>query len=470
MQQLRCLAIDLGADSGRVILGMTGEDGIRQEVLHRFPNQPRRGADGHLRWDLESLWDGIREGLRLGAARGPIASIAVDTWGVDYGLVDAQGHLLAAPFHYRDARTEGIAAEIEGRFGKAALFARTGTRSLPFNTIFQLVAHQRAAPEQVAQAHRLLTIPDLLAFRLSGVMANEWTNAGTTGLTRAGQMAWDRELIQDLGLPGHLFGPIVRPGSILGPMLPDLAQNLGFTGAVPRIIAPGAHDTASAIAAMPVADAGTAYISCGTWSLMGVLRDQPLTTPMALAADLSNEVSVDGRVRLLRNIMGLWVWQECRRDRLAEGLDADHGALAALAAAAAPGPVTLAQGAIDLNHLDFLAPSTPGDRMLDRLRRHAAARGLNTTDDGAVFRRITEALAAAYAACRTGLEEATGTPITRICLLGGGVRNRLLCELTGQACSLPVLIGSEEATALGNLLVQVRALGEMPVRATQVTV
>ena len=465
MAILRCLAVDLGADSGRVILGVGEGDRIRQEVLHRFPNKPKRSLAGHLNWDLESLWDGIREGLRLGAARGSIASIAVDTWGVDYGLVNAQGQLLVEPFHYRDARTEGIAAEIEDRFGKAALFARTGTRSLPFNTIFQLVAHQRAAPDLLAQAHRLLTIPDLLAFRLSGIMANEWTNAGTTGLTRAGLMAWDHDLIRELGLPAHLFGDIVRPGSILGPMLPDLAQTLGFTGPAPRIIAPGAHDTASAIAAMPVADPGMAYISCGTWSLMGVLRDKPLTTPAALAADLSNEVSVDGRVRLLRNIMGLWVWQECRRDRLVEGLDADHGVLAALASAAAPGPVTLAQGAIDLDHPDFLGPSTPGNRMLDRLRRHAAAKGLTVTDDGAVFRRITEALAAAYAACRTGLEAATGTPITGICLLGGGVRNRLLCDLTGQACALPVLIGDEEATALGNLLVQVRALHALEISA-----
>jgi rhamnulokinase len=193
---------------------------------------------------------------------------------------------------------------------------------------------------------------------------------------------------------------------------------------------------------------------------MGVLCDRPLTTPAALAADLSNEVSVDGRTRLLRNIMGLWVWQECRRDRLAEGLDADHGALAALAAAAPEGPLTLAAGAIDINHPDFLPPSVPGNRMLDRLRRHAAARGLACADDGALFRRITEALAAAYAACRTGLEEATGQSITRICLLGGGVRNRLLCDLTGQASGLPILVGSEEATALGNLTVQVRALGQ----------
>lgn len=457
---MRCLAVDLGADSGRVILGTEVGGEIRQEVLHRFPNVPQRAADGSLHWDIEALWTGILAGLRLGAATGPIDSIAVDTWGVDYGLVDAQGNLLEAPYHYRDARTEGIAQEVSERFGREALFARTGTRSLPFNTVFQLVAHQRHDPGLLARAHRLLTIPDLLAYRLSDTMANEWTNAGTTGLTRAGEPAWDLELIRDLGLPEHLFGTIVRPGTILASLRPDLVASLGFTGRAPRIVAPGAHDTASAIAAMPVSDAGTAYISCGTWSLMGVLSDRPLTTPAALAADLSNEVSVDGRTRLLRNIMGLWVWQECRRDRLAEGLDADHGALATLAAAAPEGPLTLAAGAIDINHPDFLPPSVPGNRMLDRLRRHAAARGLACADDGALFRRITEALAAAYAACRTGLEEATGQPITRICLLGGGVRNRLLCDLTGQASGLPILVGSEEATALGNLTVQVRALGQ----------
>ena len=457
---MRCLAVDLGADSGRVILGTEVGAEIHQEVLHRFPNVPQRAADGSLHWDIEALWTGILAGLRLGAATGPIDSIAVDTWGVDDGLVAAEGNLLEAPYHYRDARTEGIAEEVTGLFGRETLFARTGTRSLPFNTVFQLVAHQRHDPGLLARAHRLLTIPDLLAYRLSDTMANEWTNAGTTGLTKAGEPAWDLELIRDLGLPEHLFGTIVRPGTILASLRPDLVTSLGFTGRAPRIVAPGAHDTASAIAAMPVSDAGTAYISCGTWSLMGVLCDRPLTTPAALAADLSNEVSVDGRTRLLRNIMGLWVWQECRRDRLAEGLDADHGALAALAAAAPEGPLTLAAGAIDINHPDFLPPSVPGNRMLDRLRRHAAARGLACADDGALFRRITEALAAAYAACRTGLEEATGQSITRICLLGGGVRNRLLCDLTSQASGLPILVGSEEATALGNLTVQVRALGQ----------
>ncbi len=448
------VAIDLGADSGRVVLGTLAAGRLQLTVVHRFANVPQSQPDG-LHWDISALWAGIREGLALARrqAAGPVASIGIDTWGVDYGLVDDNGQLQEPPWHYRDARTTGIAEEVDRLIPRAELFARTGTRSLSFNTIYQLVAAQRANPAGLAQAqHRLLTIPDLFTCWLSGVQVNEWTNAGTTGLTRAGRPEWDYELIARLGLPAHLFGSIVRPGTVVGTLRPALAAELGFTGDLPRILVPGCHDTASAVAAMPTTDPGTAFISCGTWSLMGVLAAQPATGADALAADLSNEIAVDGRIRLLQNIMGLWVWQECRRDLIAQGSELSHAELARLAAVAAPVGQTFA-----INDPSLLAPSSAGVPMIDRVR--ALAAGLPTATPGELFRRITEALAAAYARCRGELERVTGSPITALSLMGGGCRNELLCQLTADACGVEVIAGPDEGTALGNLLVQARGLG-----------
>jgi len=319
-----------------------------------------------------------------------------------------------------------------------------------FNTIFQLMAEQAERPELLQSASRLLTMPDLLAYRLSGVMANEWSNAGTSGLTLAGKPAWDLELIHRLGLPVRLFGAIVPSGTVLGPVLPAL----GFSAPLPQVMAVGGHDTASAVASMPTVEPGTAFISCGTWSLVGVLNPSPVTTAEAFSGDLSNEIAVDGRIRLLKNVMGLWVWQECRRDLLAEGHDFDHAELARLTEAAAP-----ARASIDIDRLELLPQSQPHNRMIDRVRCQAAELNLSATTPGDLFRRIVEGLAAAYQRSRLALERATGTPITGISLMGGGCRNRLLCQLTADATGVPVLAGPDEGTALGNLLVQARGLG-----------
>ena len=448
------VAIDLGADSGRVVLGTLADRRLQLSVVHRFANVPQSLPNG-LHWDIPALWTGIRAGLALAQrqADGPVASIGIDTWGVDYALVDEHGQLQEPPWHYRDGRTTGRAEEVDRLIPRAELFARTGTRSLSFNTIYQLVAAQAANPAWLARPqHRLLTIPDLFTCRLAGAQVNEWTNAGTTGLTRAGKPEWDHELIARLRLPAHLFGQIVRPGTVVGALRPELMAELGFTGAPPRIIVPGCHDTASAVAAMPTTAPGTAFISCGTWSLMGVLADQPATGADALAADLSNEIAVDGRIRLLQNIMGLWVWQECRRDLIAQGTDLSHAELARLAAAATPAGQTFA-----INDPSLLAPSSAGVAMIDRVR--ALAGGLPTATPGELFRRITEALAAAYARCRIELERVTGVQITAISLMGGGCRNELLCQLTADACGVDVIAGPDEGTALGNLLVQARSLG-----------
>lgn len=453
---MQMIAIDLGADSGRVVLGTLAGERLTLEVVHRFANTPQH-INGHLRWDLPALRLGIRTGIRLAKQQssGPISSIGIDTWGVDFALVDQAGELLDPPIHYRDERTLGMPEVVHAVVPREELFARTGTRSLVFNTIFQLVALQRTQPELLQRAKRLLTIPDLFNCWLSGTLANEWSNAGTTGLTCAGKPEWDRRLIAQLGLPDHVFGPIVRSGADLGRLRESLAHELGLSE-LPRIIAPGCHDTASAVAAMPSSALGTAFISCGTWSLMGVLTDRPVTDAAALAADLSNEIAVDGRIRLLKNIMGLWVWQECRRDLVAEGTELSHAQLADLAIAASPHTLTL--------HIDdesLLAPSRNGDRMIDRVRRLAAVHGLPATTPGELFRRITESLAAAYARARLGLELVTGQRVTAISIMGGGCRNKLLCQLTAESCGVPVLAGPDEGTALGNLLVQARTLGQV---------
>jgi rhamnulokinase len=447
---MRLAAIDLGAESGRVVVGTLAGGRFALEVAHRFPNRPRQTTDG-LRWDLDDLKAGIIAGLR---AAGPVAAIGVDTWGVDYGLVDAAGNLLEAPWHYRDPRTAGIDAELAKRFGADALFARSGTAALPFNTIYQLVAHQRRDPALLARAHRLLTIPDLLHHWLSGTMANEWSNAGTTGLTVAGRMEWDRELIADLGLPAHLFGPIVSSGSTFGRLRPELMTACGLTGEAPRIITPAAHDTGSAVAAVPGDAATAAWISCGTWSLMGLVTDQPVTTPAARLAKLSNEVAHDGRTRLLTNIMGLWVLQECRRAWAATGGPDDYAVITSLAESALPGAV------VDVDDQRFFAPGSVADTMPERVRAWCREHGQPEPETpGAIARAILAGLARAYRGTLDRLRTVTGAQPTVIHLIGGGSRNRLLCRLTADACALPVLAGPDEATALGNLLVQARGLG-----------
>lgn len=453
---MQMIAIDLGADSGRVVLGTLSGERLTMEVVHRFANTPQQ-VNGHLRWDLPALWLGIRTGIRLAKqqANGPVSSIGIDTWGVDFGLVDQAGELIDQPIHYRDERNIGMPELVHVVVPCEELFARTGTRSLVINTIFQLVALQRSHPELLRRATRLLTIPDVFNCWMSGTQANEWSNAGTTGLTCAGKPEWDRRLIAQLGLPDHVFGPIVRSGADLGPLRDSLATELGFSER-PRVIAPGCHDTASAVAAMPSSAPGTAFISCGTWSLMGVLADHPATDAAALEADLSNEIAVDGRIRLLKNIMGLWVWQECRRDLIAEGTELSHAQLADLATAASAQTPT-----VHIDDESLLTPSRAGDRMIDRVRRLAAVHSLPAATPGELFRRITEALAAAYASARIGLERATGQRISAISLMGGGCRNRLLCQLTADACGVTVLAGPDEGTALGNLLVQARTLGQV---------
>jgi len=452
----RLIAIDLGAESGRVVVGTLTADRLDLDVVHRFRNGARQVA-GAWRWDVRALWQGIRDGLARAAAGGPVAAIGVDTWGVDYALVDAVGELVEDPVSHRDPRTAGVLDQVHARLPAAAIYARNGVPPLAINTLYQLVAHQRDAPAALARAARLLMIPDLFHFWLSGELANERTDAGTSQLTVAGAARWDVELIGRLGLPAGLFGPIRDPGTRLGRLRPQLCRELGFASA-PWIVLPAAHDTASAVAASPGDPDTTAYVSSGTWSLMGCVLDAPLLDASALAGGLSNEIAADGRIRLNKNIMGLWLVQELRRDLAAAGRERSYAELANLAAAA---PASCRPLAVDDQR--FLAPASDSDRMLDRVhawcREHSEA---PPADDGALMRLVFDGLAVAYARCLADLERVTGRRFTAVHVIGGGSQNGVLNQLTADACARPVIAGPAEATALGNLLVQAVGAGLLP--------
>ncbi|MFC7529911.1 rhamnulokinase family protein [Actinoplanes sp. GCM10030250] len=416
----RFAAVDLGASSGRVVVGRLGGGELTLDVVHRFPNEPVR-VGGTLHWDILGLHRGMLDGLR---AAGPVASIGIDSWAVDYGLIDATGALLGNPVHYRDSRTDGI-AERYGDFYEIA-----GLQTLPFNTVYQLIA-ARETPQYLTAEH-LLLIPDLLAYWLTGQVGAEYTNASTTGLLDVRTRNWSESLVSDLGLRAGLLPPIRQPGEVIG----------HYQGT--PVVAVGSHDTASAIVGVPAAGADFAYISCGTWSLVGLELDHPVLSRESRQANFTNEGGVDGTIRYLRNVMGLWPLQECLR----EWGSPDLGQLLT-AAAAEPALAHV----VDLDDPVFLPP---GD-MEGRLRKTA---GLAAGDGPAVITRcILDSLALAHRRAVRQARELAGREVNVVHLVGGGALNELLCQLTADACALPVLAGPVEATALGNLLVQARAAG-----------
>ncbi|GLY06744.1 MULTISPECIES: rhamnulokinase family protein [Actinoplanes] len=412
-------AVDLGASSGRVVVGRFG-DGLTLDVVHRFPNEPVR-VGGTLHWDILSLFRGVLDGLR---AAGPVDGIGIDSWAVDYGLIDASGALLGNPVHYRDARTDGIAE----RFGD--FYEIAGLQTLPFNTVYQLIA-ARDTPQYRA-AQRLLLVPDLLAYWLTGEIGAEYTNASTTGLLDVRTREWSSSLISDLGLRADLLPPLRQPGEIIG----------RYEGT--PVVAVGSHDTASAIVGVPASGPDFAYISCGTWSLVGLELDRPVLSAASRAANFTNEGGVDSTIRYLRNVMGLWPLQECLREW-------EISDISSLLAAASE--VSSLSHLVDLDDPVFMPP---GD-MSGRLRKAA---GLPAGASPAVITRcILDSLALAHRRAIVQARELSGRDVSVIHLVGGGALNELLCQLTADACGLPVLAGPVEATALGNLLVQARAAG-----------
>jgi len=445
-------AVDLGASGGRVMMGTVGRgQQLELQELHRFPNVPVRVL-GTLHWDVLALFRGVLDGLGAAARAGAgLASLGIDTWGVDYGLLDADGTLLGNPVHYRDTRTEGMAGQVLARVPAAELYAITGIQQLPLNTIFQLAAS--AGTPQLAAARTLLMIPDLLAYWLTGQAGAEVTNASTTQLYDVRAQAWATSLMTRVGIPPGIFPPLRRPGDIIGELLPRITTETGLATPVP-VLAVGSHDTASAVAAVPAQGPGFAYISCGTWSLVGMELPGPVLSEASFKANFTNEAGIDGTIRYLRNVMGLWLLQESMRTWSARGTPADLDTLLAAAAAA---PALRAM--VDPDDPDFL---TPGD-MPGRIAHACRRTGQDPpADPGATVRCILDSLALAYRRTIAEVQELSGRHVDTVHIVGGGARNALLCQLTADACGLPVVAGPVEAAALGNVLVQARALGAAP--------
>ena len=445
-------AVDLGASGGRVMMGTVGRgQQLELQELHRFPNVPVRVL-GTLHWDVLALFQGVLDGLGAAARAGAgLASLGIDTWGVDYGLLDADGTLLGNPVHYRDTRTEGMAGQVLARVPAAELYAITGIQQLPLNTIFQLAA--AAGTPQLAAARTLLMIPDLLAYWLTGQAGAEVTNASTTQLYDVRAQAWATSLMTRVGIPPGIFPPLRRPGDTIGELLPRITTETGLGTPVP-VLAVGSHDTASAVAAVPAQGPGFAYISCGTWSLVGMELPGPVLSEASFKANFTNEAGIDGTIRYLRNVMGLWLLQESMRTWSARGTPAD---LDTLLAAAAEAPALRA--VIDPDDPHFL---TPGD-MPGRIAHACRRTGQDPpADPGATVRCILDSLALAYRRTIAEVQELSGRHVDTVHIVGGGARNALLCQLTADACGLPVVAGPVEAAALGNVLVQARALGAAP--------
>jgi rhamnulokinase len=455
---LNVAAVDLGAGSGRVILGRYNGATLSLEEVARFPNQPVR-IDGHLHWDVRALWQGIVQGLGQARAQvGALHSVGVDAWGVDYALIDSAGTLLEQPFHYRDTRTQGVMEQICTRIAREAIYAQTGIQFLPFNTLYQLVAHRQAQPAQLDAASRLLLIPDLMHMWLCGEQVCEYTNATTTQMWSVGENRWATAMIEAAGLPTHLLPPVVAPGTVLGPLLPALADELG---AGTQVSAPATHDTASAIAAVPArAPARWAYISSGTWSLVGLELPRPLIRPEGLQANFTNEGGVFGTTRFLKNVMGLWLLQECRRTWEQEGrlpeLTRTYEQLFALADAEEPFAAL-----IDPDDAGFLAPGDMPARIQEYLRHHLLVpKGCSLASAGAVVRCILESLVLRYRQVLADAAALAETAVDAIHVVGGGSQSALLNQWLADGTGLPVVAGPVEASALGNVLMQLVALGE----------
>ncbi len=445
MEPVRVAAVDLGASSGRVMVGEVGPDTLALHAAARFANDPVRLPDG-LHWNLPGLYAAALAGLREAASGGELASVGIDTWAVDYGLLSG-GRMLGLPFHYRDEnRGELGPSRVHEQVPFEELYQRNGLQYLPFNTVYQL-----AADPFVAQAEQLLLIPDLLAFWLTGEQVAERTNASTTGLLMVpddgGAAApWDMELAKRLGIPSTILQPLVDPGTAIAHLLPDVAD---IVGAQLRVVAVGSHDTASAVVGVPMQSDDAAYLSLGTWGLVGLELDTPVLTEAARAANFTNEGGVDGTVRFLTNVMGTWLLSELLRTW---GLDGS--ALSGLLEAA--GEAGRGVALIDVQDPRFVPPGDMEARIAGWCREHGQRVPENRPT---LVRCVVESLAAGYACALIEAGALAGKDIGVVHVVGGGAQNQLLCQAIADRAGVRVLAGPVEATALGNVLVQARAAG-----------
>ncbi len=425
----RYLAVDLGAESGRVIAGRIQDSRLELEEIHRFPNQPRHTEQG-LFWDAQGLFHEIRHGLKQGGHI-HVDGIGVDTWGLDFALLREDGELTGNPHHYRDPRNDGAMKEAFGKVSRAEIFQATGVQFMEFNSLYQLLR------SRLSDVSRLLFMPDLFNYWLTGVQATEPTIASTSQIYNPATGDWTYHLLDRLGIPGEIL-PEIRPtGEVLG----DL-QGLGFET---QVFSVGSHDTASAVVAVPAEEGDDwCYISSGTWSLMGVEMEHPVINPQCLDLNFTNEVGAGGKIRLLKNITGMWIIQECRRQWAAEGSEFSYGDIAQMAAEAPPLMATLD---VDQFHAPGYMPT--------RIREWCIGSGQGVpSSPGEIARVVFEGLALRYRIVKENLEQLTGHTIRKIHIVGGGSRNELLNQLTADACQATVIAGPVEATAAGNVLVQ----------------
>lgn len=448
---MKVLAFDLGASSGRGIILSHEKGKFQYEEFYRFRNEPVT-LYGHMYWDFPRICHEIKNGLICCAQNGhkDIAAIGIDTWGVDYGLLDKDGDLLGMVYHYRDGRTKGIGAEIEKRIGVKNIFMRSGIQSIWFNTSYQLCAMKKSKPEVLALAKKFLMIPDLITYYLTGVMKNEYTAAVTTQLYNVAEGKYDDRILDSLGLPPEIFGETVNPGETIGILKDGTAAECGLPLGIP-VIAAACHDTASAVTAVPCPEEDFVFISCGTWSLLGTELDSPIVNDKAYEWGFSNEGMPEKKIKLLRNIMGLWIIQECRNYRLKRGEKLSFDDMERAASESAP-----FRSFIDVEDDRFANP----ENMENEIKAYCRETGQPVPESlGETLRCAYESLAMKYRYSVEKLEQLTGKIFSAIHIIGGGCRDKLLCGFTADASGKNVVAGPAEATALGNGINQFIGLG-----------
>jgi rhamnulokinase len=447
------LAFDLGAESGRAVLGMLDGGGrLSLQEKHRFAN-PTGRMNGHMHWNLLAQWEELKTGLKNVAGGVPLSGIGVDTWGVDYGLIGRVGNVLGNPYHYRDPRTDGVMERTFKRVAKEQIFESTGIQFMQLNTLFQLVAMREANSQALEVAETLLFMPDLFNFLFTGVRKSEFSIATTSQMYDPRQRDWARPMLEQLGIPTRILPEVVPSGTVIGPLMQDVADECGV-GQIP-VIAPACHDTGSAVAAVPVEGTSSdwCYISSGTWSLMGVELSEPVINEKSLKYNYTNEGGVGGTIRFLKNIMGLWLVQECRRHFKKEGYEHTYAELTQMAGRC--------RGLSALIDPDYSAFLTPGDMPAKIDRFCEQTRQPRPTNRGEYVRTCLDSLALTYRKTIEGLEDVLGRRINTIHIVGGGTQNELLNQITADACNRAVVAGPVEATAIGNILVQAMATGDV---------
>ena len=446
------LAVDLGAESGRVIIGTLAEDRLSLKEVRRFANIPVRLPDG-LHWDVLRIWSEIKSGISAAVSRNSehIDSIGLDTWGVDFALMDKNGDLLANPFHYRDSRTDGMYKEAFRRMPRERIFENTGIQFMEVNTLYQLLAMVVSKSPLLDVARTFLTVPDLFNYWLTGKINCEFTEATTTQCFDPHTRDWSRPLLTAMGIPEQLFQPVTEPGTVIGGLAAGVANEVG-SERIP-VVAPACHDTGSAVAAIPAEGKNFAWLSSGTWSILGVEADQPVVNDQTLKYNFTNEGGVFGKWRLSKNVMGLWILQECRRTWARKGEELTYDEITRMATDAKP-----FQFIIDPDFNGFMHP----EDMPEKIREYCRNSGqLVPQDKGEIIRSVLESIALKYRWVLERLGEITGSHFERLHIIGGGTQNRLLNQFTADATQCPCLTGPVEATALGNVLMQAIALGHI---------